>query len=324
MGCNAPREEASQGYGPVRGRKGAAKGGTIRASPYSAPAPARAPSTGKGGSAKGRASSVDGGQWECPCGFKNRATNDVCGGDGRVGCKKPRPTGRMPSTPRPRGVPSSAGSKGGSKGSKGGGGRSDEWVCGLCNFGNRPGNVVCGGNGPLGCKSWVCKSCGFTNKGEANNQVCGGNGRLGCKAPAPNAAMPREEMRVFEPHPPRQPPPRMGVKQNQVFEKPKGGGKGKHQSAGDWVFVENDKGKGKGKGKQQQKKGGWTCECGFENSPNNDICGGKGPMGCNLPKPEAWECPGCGFKNKHTNQICGGTGPMGCNEPKPDFDLDAN
>eukprot|EP00662_Eupelagonemidae_sp_cell21_P041463 gene41463-22095_t len=31
-----------------------------------------------------------GDRWKCACGFKNRMTNDVCGGNGNMGCKAPR------------------------------------------------------------------------------------------------------------------------------------------------------------------------------------------------------------------------------------------
>lgn len=80
------------------------------------------------------------------------------------------------------------------------------------------------------------------------------------------------------------------------------------------------KGGGKG-GKGKDGKGGrtWKCiDCGFENKPSNDVCGGSGgTLGCKAPKPEDWVCD-CGFRNKASNEVCGGTGPMGCNSPKPD------
>lgn len=74
------------------------------------------------------------GQWLCPhCGFRNRAANRVCGGNGPLGCKAPQ------GQPEP--------------------GRQDEfvvsrtWLCTSCGFSNRPSNTVCGGTGPMGCKA---------------------------------------------------------------------------------------------------------------------------------------------------------------------------
>ncbi|CAK0882968.1 unnamed protein product [Prorocentrum cordatum] len=42
--------------------------------------------------AKGRGKGKDTGpSWFCSCGFSNKGTNEVCGGWGPLGCKKPRP-----------------------------------------------------------------------------------------------------------------------------------------------------------------------------------------------------------------------------------------
>lgn len=89
----------------------------------------------------------------------------------------------------------------------------------------------------------------------------------------------------------------------------------------------------------------WSCaSCNFKNRPQNDICGGNGPAGCNAPRqsrglkrPAAamtfqmphpamammmgggggnWPCPSCGFNNKPHNTVCGGQGPMGCKVPR--------
>lgn len=114
----------------------------------------------------------------------------------------------------------------------------------------------------------------------------------------------------------------------------------------------------KGYGKSAFGGGGaggpWMCgACGFKNSPNNQVCGGSGPMGCKAPAPHGgmpmyaepmmcfkgkgkmdfgamkgngkgkgggkgeWKCEACGFNNKPQNTQCGGTGPMGCNALKP-------
>merc|ERR1719231_689636 len=101
--------------------------------------------------------------------------------------------------------------------------------------------------------------------------------------------------------------------------------------------------------------GTWHCpHCGFVNRPQNDVCGGAGPMGCKAPGPAGaapppmmmqregkgcfavctpvqkgkgmdgkgakgpeWKCGECGFMNKSSNTQCGGAGPLGCNAPKP-------
>lgn len=65
--------------------------------------------------------------WQCPCGFKNVASNSICGGPkGELGCKAPRPA----HNPEPYG----------------------DWTCGACGFRNSVINKVCGGLGPYGCK----------------------------------------------------------------------------------------------------------------------------------------------------------------------------
>jgi len=263
----------------------------------------------------------DGGEWVCPCGFTNRAVNTVCGGvNGKLGCKAPRGGGAAP-----------AYAKGGGKAFKGGGGGcvggggGGEWMC-SCGFKNRAGNEVCGGNGPMGCKNpppaaapargakrsftnmmmdymvggggkggksfggcfapapsaapgigeWIC-DCGFKNKDR--NEVCGGAGPMGCKAPRPA-------------------PVAFGWGGG-------GGGKG---------FGGKKGGGGGGAGGGQD----WICAgCNFKNRAANDVCGGKGPMGCKEPKPSDWVCD-CGFTNRPTNEVCGGKGPKGCKAPKPE------
>lgn len=65
-------------------------------------------------------------QWECACGFKNKITNLICGGNGPMGCKKQKPD----TAPGPNGP---------------------QWQC-ACGFKNKITNILCGGNGPMGCK----------------------------------------------------------------------------------------------------------------------------------------------------------------------------
>jgi hypothetical protein len=80
------------------------------------------------------------------------------------------------------------------------GARFGAWDCIRCGFSNNPGNAVCGGKGPMGCKAhkpseserpsgfqnlmvdWSCE-CGFKNK--PTNEICGGGGKLGCNRPRP-------------------------------------------------------------------------------------------------------------------------------------------
>merc|ERR550534_2764216 len=93
----------------------------------------------------------------------------------------------------------------------------------------------------------------------------------------------------------------------------------------------------------------WTCsECGFRNSANNLVCGGRGNLGCKasreLSSPDivyqteaiptaavypqiivespstdgkTWNCESCGFRNVAKNEVCGGRGTLGCKAEKP-------
>lgn len=145
-----------------------------------------------------------------------------------------------------------------------------------------------GGGGGAG-GPWMCSGCGFKNSDR--NEVCGGSGPMGCKMPQDGG---------------------MGRSMAPMGFKGKGG-MGKMMGKMDMGFKGMDKGKGKGKG-----KGEWSCEaCGFNNKPMNEVCGGKGPMGCKNPKPMDWLCE-CGFVNKPHNAVCGGSGgTLGCKAPKP-------
>merc|ERR1712217_436599 len=76
------------------------------------------------GGCGGKGSKSDGGgggkgSWKCDaCGFTNKNTNQVCGGEGgTLGCKAPKPS---------------------------------DWVC-ECGFINKHSNDQCGGTGPMGC-----------------------------------------------------------------------------------------------------------------------------------------------------------------------------
>eukprot|EP00928_Gymnodinium_smaydae_P072760 TRINITY_DN56058_c0_g1_i1.p1 TRINITY_DN56058_c0_g1~~TRINITY_DN56058_c0_g1_i1.p1 ORF type:complete len:328 (-),score=29.78 TRINITY_DN56058_c0_g1_i1:92-976(-) len=250
-----------------------------------------------------------GDQWNCDsCNFKNKGSNQVCGGSGPLGCKKPNPhrLNDMLSTMMASGdsegvnslfnamVSAEVAARGsspsfGGKGGKGGKGSSAEWKCDKCNFKNKSSNAVCGGVGPLGCKTpregsvdlsssffnwmpgmtrsssmssiassdgrWTCE-CGFVNR--SSNDMCGGAGPMGCKKTrslATSAAPNRNDL--------------------------------------------------------------WVCkDCGFKNRSTNTVCGGAGPMGCKKEAPDRWICE-CGFINQPGNTLCGGSGDLGCNAPRP-------
>lgn len=117
MGCKAPAPGASGGYGKAKGK---GKGKFDSYSPWS----------GGGGGA----------QWQCSgCGFTNKASNEVCGGTGPMGCKAPQPSG------------GGQGKGWGSKGGKGGG--KDDMLSMLMDMMGKSGG---GGKG----KSWGGKSQG--------------------------------------------------------------------------------------------------------------------------------------------------------------------
>lgn len=133
-----------------------------------------------------------GGPWMCPCGFKNSPNNEICGGNGPMGCKAPNQGGgggygaRVPMMMQQQMMPMQGGMfMKGDKG-KGKGKGKGEWKC-ACGFSNKANNEICGGNGPMGCNAekpsdWVCE-CGFVNK--PHNEECGGKGPMGCNLPKP-------------------------------------------------------------------------------------------------------------------------------------------
>lgn len=210
------------------------------------------------------------GQWTCQCGFRNRDMNQVCGGNGPMGCKTPKPQGAgaagLGAVPAFQAMPSVSYApvrqgKGGMVARTtpyGFGGKglhplqSFDFGLGL------PGVALGATPGvPSANKAfavWTCR-CGFSNR--ASNMVCGGGGNLGCKA------------------------------------------------AKEWI----------------------CGSCMFVNRNSNDVCGGtSGTLGCKAPNPEGvaarpvsqWACD-CGFMNKALNSVCGGSGPLGCKLPRPDL-----
>lgn len=179
--------------------------------------------------------------------------------------------------------------------------------------------------------SWSC-SCGFVNK--PTNEQCGGNGPMGCNAPRPSGGG--------------------GKGLRGISPALKGGSTG--PSGGNYGAIRTKgmaNGGGKGASPYGAATGGkWPClHCGFQNSPMNEVCGGKGPMGCKAPNPKAqaapaveyqwvqipvavggnsgkgkgggppadrWTCT-CGFNNRPNNDVCGGAnGTLGCKQPRPE------
>lgn len=227
------------------------------------------------------------GQWTCQCGFRNRDMNQVCGGNGPMGCKTPKPKGAagaagpgavplafqaapqqaMPSVSYApvrqgkgamvaRTTPYGFGGKGlqGLQALQALQGLPLQFDFGLGLAGAVPAAMP-GANKAFG--TWTCR-CGFSNR--ASNMVCGGGGDLGCKA------------------------------------------------AKEWI----------------------CGSCMFVNRNSNAVCGGiSGALGCKAPNPEGqpagvaarpasqWACD-CGFMNKALNSVCGGSGPLGCKLPRPE------
>merc|ERR1719424_1130073 len=133
---------------------------------------------------------------------------------------------------------------------------------------------ACGKGGGGKGDQWQCKDCGFSNK--AHNDVCGGNGPMGCKAPKPQGRPMMKQQQAMMPM-----AMQMASSRQPMMGQMKGGGK------------------------TQGKPGSWECAgCGFQNRPQNEVCGGTGPAGCKAPKPSDWACPGCGFMNKPVNEVC--------------------
>jgi len=212
---------------------------------------------------------------------------------------------------------------------------SDGWQC-ICGFSNKPQNQVCGGTGPMGCKS----------------PKPGAEGHLGAESYGPQRTARKGGTMFASPY----------AKGGAMTTSP--GGTVKVMQPGEWACrcgfsnkANNTQCGGNGPmGCNAPKE--WQClSCGFNNKALNEVCGGKGTMGCKSPwqmssangmgsmpvvgampgmkgkggkggmmMPGAtmgkavgeWECAECGFKNKGSNTQCGGTGPMGCNAARPE------
>lgn len=219
------------------------------------------------------------------------------------------------------------------------------WVC-VCGFKNKPQNEVCGGTGPMGCKS--PKPMQRTARAAVGGRPTYQPGRVTYQPAAPvRQVHALAAMSVAQAAPtgdwvcaecgfknkanntqcggtgplgcnaPYQPPARAsrGVQRQQA-------------PAGTRAFSAPP-------ARRQRDNGDkWVCTaCGFKNNDRNTVCGGeKGTLGCKAPREdsggevtetiqqlddEKWSCPECGFTNKPMNEVCGGKGPLGCKAPKP-------
>lgn len=306
--------------------------------------------------------------WRCSaCAFRNRGSNDVCGGAGPVGCKAPRPdmmpaqagdhsmgdysmvpmlasTGEfegqfamdeLQATPTGHWEPPAAFAgcgygKAKGKGKGTGNGKASHYapygqVSPAAPVAPRPHVVMPekpsivrppaalqssmlaftnAGPAVASQAKWRCTLCGFNNS--PSNDLCGGAGPLGCKA---SKAIFGDQTAFITP-----------AIEVSLDKSPLWCDSLDTSQLARPVNVRGDK---------------WVCpSCGFANVNQNDICGGKGPLGCKnrrpglppprmvpppvsrppptFPEPE-WVCE-CGFINKARNDKCGGNGPMGCNK----------
>ncbi|CAJ1329261.1 unnamed protein product [Effrenium voratum] len=220
-------------------------------------------------------------QPECTsCGFRNKSTNEICGGNGPLGCKASKATGRAASpaldfnnlllaqmglAPMPTQAPTAG-----------------FWTC-SCGFRNKATNHLCGGNGPLGCKTPKTPVSGTTPVAVA--------GRPTPRIPAAFNSPADFDVAALGGFGPQR------TKQMPGHATPYGKGLGKGMM-----------GFGKGQGE-------WKCRCGFGNKASNLVCGGaNGTLGCKAGKE--WICGACNFVNKNANTVCGGEhGTVGCKSP---------
>jgi len=232
------------------------------------------------------------GRWRCgSCGFNNAESNDICGGNGRLGCKaakdQPKSISSVPSIvsiPKVDNINSindlyppldSDSTKKDSKTDP------QAWVC-ACGFKNKAQNDQCGGRGPLGCNAnrpepWSC-ICGFRNRGD--NDKCGGNGPMGCDRPKPSVNDQLPQI-IYSPS-------TFGTYHgiSSIYSAP-------------LVPVSLPV--------ESSSTDKWTCtECGFRNSANNLVCGGRGNLGCKASR-----------EMSSADTVCGGMGKLGCKAPLP-------
>ena len=231
--------------------------------------------------------------WTCECGFRNRDSNSVCGGAGKLGCKKPRPREgglaedlsaqlaefvlQAEEEPHSHDPPSRAAA------SQAAELPPDDLELALLSrlqkemFQQVPETAQAAS--PL---EWLRPpteekpaatliapeqqtphsqsgkempewTCVCGFRNRGSNASCGGTGRLGCGLPRPDGR------------------PRTRTDESQTSEA---------QAAG------SSASEGYGAPKQLLPPGVWVCACGFRNRTTNKRCGGDGEKGCGAPRPE--------------------------------------
>eukprot|EP00929_Paragymnodinium_shiwhaense_P048064 TRINITY_DN24358_c0_g1_i1.p1 TRINITY_DN24358_c0_g1~~TRINITY_DN24358_c0_g1_i1.p1 ORF type:complete len:443 (+),score=73.23 TRINITY_DN24358_c0_g1_i1:70-1329(+) len=328
MGCKAPKEASvGGGFAP-------AKRGRFTETPYGIPS---SPSAVVG---------VGPGPWQCvSCNFTNKEMNQVCGGTGRMGCKSPRAlSDASAAISGMADLAGMADMSGFGMAAAGGASSGGAWQCPLCAFVNKPQNAVCGGErGKLGCKNprelvdiaalmggieatppprpssrmsspmatprrqtsvrgpviadseaWACPECNFKNR--ASNDVCGGmGGTLGCKAPRPaNDAAGFDAAALSH----GMTPDMMAMLEMAAMAQLTGGAMPMEAAVPRQSSFS---------GGGLSESSGWACSiCNFKNRPGNDVCGGRGNLGCKTPREEA--SGGALMEAKRPSPMSGGGG----------------
>eukprot|EP00931_Biecheleriopsis_adriatica_P006965 TRINITY_DN108307_c0_g1_i1.p1 TRINITY_DN108307_c0_g1~~TRINITY_DN108307_c0_g1_i1.p1 ORF type:complete len:676 (+),score=126.59 TRINITY_DN108307_c0_g1_i1:23-2050(+) len=227
--------------------------------------------------------SASAGEWHCVCGFRNRASNSICGGGGQLGCRRPRlqqfaaPDQEAPAADVHgiHGVSSAP--------------QPGEWVCSSCGFRNRASNSCCGGGGKLGCQAPRVVTEGSTSvvespthSGYKAQEASGSNeteARLMSQLIAVSIGEEKgngsEDVKV------------------RAEEQPAAAEEGTSQDA------------------SPVSASPWTCAlCSFKNQASNEICGGFGRLGCKAPRATAeaikrtWVCAACEAENEATVSSC--------------------
>lgn len=232
----------------------------------------KTPKAALGGDVEGGSGSFAGllqmgvGDWFCNCGFRNRASNDVCGGfSGTMGCKAPKSEapgiGSFGASRKPRNSAASSPYAAALKGADRGPG---QWQCSACGFNNRGSNEICGGGGHLGCKLSRADGGGAgTDSGMANLLQDAGMASLLQDSGMANLLQDAGGMATLLQAP--------GMDNGMAtLLQALSGAKG-----------------GIGLGGSSNGLKTWKCTvCGFMNKASNLVCGGSGPIGCKANKPE--------------------------------------
>ncbi|CAE7587994.1 SIS8 [Symbiodinium sp. CCMP2456] len=262
--------------------------------------------------------------WVCECGFRNRDSNVVCGGFGKLGCKKPRPSSQHEDLPQHpgRNLHADAVLTETPAGPALDVSPPDDLELKLLSLLQREpesqpplhatdatdtkDSQILGNAAVQSLPSqstpemleWTCQ-CGFRNR--ASNAVCGGTGRLGCGLPRPGSFQTPGAGSGSSPSPQPAKPAKPAklqvapVHAEATAEEPeKVAGSGSQATATATV-----------------PGGAWVCtSCGWRNQACNDVCGGVGRLGCKAPRSgraeepdvmpvqEKWTCQACGAENE--------------------------